>query len=109
MELSNELSAESWRQARALLDVSEEVTAAELRTAYVAKVRQHPPDRDPEQFERIRDAFDLLRDPKLRARQILLGGVAPTASLDSLLEQEKTPRKYVGPGPWLDVLKERRA
>ncbi len=56
----------SWEQARAVLGVSIDATEADVRAAYLDKVRLHPPDRDPEQFEKIRDANELLRDPRLK-------------------------------------------
>ncbi len=34
----------------------------EIRRAYAAKVRESPPDRDPEAFRLIREAYELLRD-----------------------------------------------
>ncbi len=57
-------------EARAVLGVSHDATAEQVRAAYLEKVRQHPPDRDPEQFERIRDAFGQLRDPRSRLQQV---------------------------------------
>ena len=43
----------------------------ELRQAYLSKVKEHPPDRSPEEFERIRDAYELLKDPVMRVRRML--------------------------------------
>lgn len=102
-----QLPADSWDKAREVLGVGANATDEQVRAAYLGKVREHPPDRDPEMFERVRDAYDQLRDPLLRARQVL-GGPSPLASLPSLFEPGKSSRRFVGPGPWLDALKERR-
>jgi curved DNA-binding protein CbpA len=40
---------------------------AEVRAAYFALVRQHPPEQDPETFKRIRAAYDKLRTSQRRA------------------------------------------
>ena len=98
----------AWDEARALLGVSAEADEAEIRRAYLEKVRQHPPDRDPELFERVRDAYDRLRDPRLRARQVL-AGPDPATLLTGLLGPETSSRRFVGPAPWVAVLKEKRS
>src|SRR6187402_2882370 len=36
-------------------------SAGELKRAYLKQVRQHPPERDPEGFRRVRDAYELLQ------------------------------------------------
>ena len=97
----------TWDEARAVLGVSTGATEAEVRAAYLERVRLHPPDREPEQFERVRDAYEQLRDPRLRARQAL-EGPDPAAPLATLFEGVKPTRRFAGPGPWLAVLKERR-
>ncbi len=51
----------------ALLRVGRKATQEEIREAYFAQVRQHPPERDPEAFKRIRAAYDQLRVPEKRA------------------------------------------
>lgn len=96
-----------WEEAAALLGVMAGAGDEVLRAAYLEKVRQHPPDRDPDLFECIRDAYEQLRDPALRARQVL-DGPSPALPLPALLDGLKPARRFVGPGPWLDVLKENR-
>ncbi len=46
-----------------LLGISQNATDEEIRAAYLLKVRECPPDRAPEKFEKIRDAYEILRDP----------------------------------------------
>lgn len=45
----------------------------DVREAYRAGVRAHPPERDPEGFKRVRAAYEALRDPVQRARTAVLG------------------------------------
>jgi curved DNA-binding protein CbpA len=75
-----------------------------IRAAYLARVRECPPDRSPEQFERVRDAYEKLRDPRARIRHRLFS-VDPAAPLTSVFAELAPPRRFVGPGPWLEVLK----
>lgn len=50
----------------AALGLARGATAAEIKQAYFALVRAHPPERDPEAFKRIRAAYEHLRDPEKR-------------------------------------------
>ena len=90
----------------AVLGVSADASDAEIRAAYLRKVVEHPPDRSPEQFERIRDAYEVLRDPYRRIEQALLS-VDPEAPLVTLLDATPGQRRLVGPEPWLHVLRQR--
>jgi curved DNA-binding protein CbpA len=89
---------------REVLGVSPTATEEDIRAAYVLKVKEYPPDRSPEQFERIRDAYQMLRDARQRARHLLFS-VDPTAPLASLIADQPRQRRFVGPQPWLEVLK----
>ncbi|MGA2982649.1 MAG: J domain-containing protein [Terriglobia bacterium] len=93
-------------QAREILGVAPNAGDAEIRAAYLRKVKENPPDRAPELFERIRDAYELLRDPRRRALQMLLA-VNPNAPLVSLLPAHPAERRFTGPRPWLAVLREK--
>ncbi len=87
-----------------VLGVSSTATDDEIRAAYLLKIAEYPPDRSPEQFERVRDAYEALRDPRRRIRHRLFAA-DPGASLVSLFAEPARPRRFVGPAPWLDVLK----
>jgi len=97
----------SWEEAQELLGVPADAGEEQVRAAYLEQVRLHPPDRDPEAFERIRDAYEQLRDPIVRARRIMQGP-DPTAPLHELIDDIPAPRRFVGPRLWLDTLKELR-
>jgi curved DNA-binding protein CbpA len=89
-----------------VLGIERDAEDEEIRAAYLAKLKQFPPDRAPDEFEQVRDAYDLLRDRRRRARHTLFS-INPDAPLESLLEGMGNQRRFVGPGPWLAVLKER--
>ena len=50
-----------------ILDIEQTASAQEIKKAYFVKVREHPPERDAQQFKRIRAAYDMLRTPGARA------------------------------------------
>jgi len=56
----------------AILGVEPQATLDEIKTAYFALVRAHPPEHDPEGFKRIRAAYEQLRDPDRRLETDLL-------------------------------------
>lgn len=49
-----------------VLEVSRTATLDEIKAAYFAQVRQHPPEREPDAFKRIRAAYDQLKTPEKR-------------------------------------------
>jgi hypothetical protein len=87
-----------------ILGVGHDAGEEELRAAYVRKLKEHPPDRSPEEFERIRDAYEVLRDPRRRMRDRLVS-VDPCAPLVSIIALDARQRRFAGPKPWLEVLK----
>lgn len=50
----------------AVLGIDRTASLDEIKQAYFALVREHPPERDPEAFKRIRGAYDHLRTPEAR-------------------------------------------
>jgi curved DNA-binding protein CbpA len=90
--------------AREILGIPANAAEEDIRAAYLRRVKEHPPDRSPEEFEKIRDAYETLRDPRRRMRDMMLAAdvAAPFVSLFAGLEPE---RRFVGPNPWLEVLK----
>jgi DnaJ-domain-containing protein 1 len=86
------------------LGVATNASEDEIRAAYLAKVKEFPPDRAPEEFEKIRDAYEALRDPRNRAKAMLLSAdfMAP---LVSLIAGHKPRRIFAGARTWREVLK----
>jgi curved DNA-binding protein CbpA len=91
----------------AVLGLDETADDDAVRAAYLTALRQSPPDRDPEGFRRIREAYDALRDHERRLA-LRLFGPPPLADIEALRELASNERRYVGPGPWLTVLREPR-
>lgn len=74
-----------------ILEVDRSASAAEVRLGYLQQVRAHPPERDPEGFKRVREAYDVLRSPRKRAEIALLElGDLPVA-LDLAALRESPP------------------
>ncbi len=48
------------------LGLTPQATAEEIKAAYLALVRQYPPERDAARFKEIRAAYDHLKTPALR-------------------------------------------
>jgi hypothetical protein len=90
---------------REVLGVQANAGEEEIRAAYLRKVTEYPPDRSPEEFEKIRDAFETLRDPRRRARATLLS-VDAAAPLATLLDGHAPRRLFAGPLLWRNVLRE---
>ncbi len=91
---------------REVLGVGLEAGPEEIRAAYLRKVKEFPPERAPAQFERVRDAYEILRDPRRRMAHLFLS-VDPLAPLASLVEHRAAERRFVGLQAWLDALRER--
>lgn len=49
-----------------ILGLEQTATPAEIKKAYFQLVREHPPERDAENFKRIRAAYERVRDPEKR-------------------------------------------
>ena len=92
-------------EANEILGVAANAREDEIRAAYLSKVKEFPPDRAPAEFEKIRDAYDTLRDPRKRARTMFLTGNESNAPLVSLIEGRATRRIFAGPKPWREVLR----
>ena len=99
---------EDVRSPTEVLGISVEAGEEEIRAAYLRKVREYPPDRSPAEFERIRDAYNTLKDPRRRIQLVLLDA-AVEAPLTDLLDRAPAKGRFVGLKPWLDVLKEKKS
>lgn len=96
-------------EAEAILETRVEAGAEEIRAAYLAQVRLYPPDRAPDRFEKIRDAYKLLSDPHAKAGRVL-ESENPLAPFPDFVDRRAgagSPFRFVGPAPWLAVMAER--
>ncbi|RKZ54058.1 MAG: molecular chaperone DnaJ [Candidatus Parabeggiatoa sp. nov. 3] len=77
-----------------LLGLPENATDEAIKKAYLQKVRQYPPERAPEQFQKIRAAFEAIKTQQQRLKYQLFHHEPP--SLNALLEhaqQSGTPQR----------------
>jgi DnaJ-class molecular chaperone len=89
-----------------ILGVPQDANAAEIRTAYLNKIKEYPPEKYPAEFERVRDAYTILSDARYRTR-LMLQSADPEASLVTLLDNQKQNRQFVGPEAWLAAMRKR--
>ena len=50
------------------LGLSENASDERIREAYIAMVKKHPPERDPERFQKINKAYEAIKDKRKRVR-----------------------------------------
>ena len=74
-----------------ILGLPESATDQEIRRAYLAKVREYPPEREPERFQEIRAAFEAIKDRRARVKYQLFHHELPDISV--LLESQVGPRE----------------
>jgi len=90
----------------AMLGLDPGASSEEIRSRYTALVKRHPPDRDPDVFQAIRDAYDRLKDPRTLARERLFGP-PPVRNLDELeAALGPFPRRPAGRKAWIEALRE---
>ncbi len=73
-----------------VLGIEHSSDEAAIRRRYLELVRQFPPDRDPERFAAVREAYEKLRDPATRMTECLFHvetGRAIERAADTLIEQ----------------------
>lgn len=74
-----------------LLEVAPGAGDAEIKKAYLAKVREFPPERAPERFQAIHRAYESIKTPKARLAYALFHREIPDASAlcQHLLQETK--------------------
>ncbi|RKZ37949.1 MAG: molecular chaperone DnaJ [Gammaproteobacteria bacterium] len=63
-----------------ILDINEDASDKAIKKAYLQKVRQYPPERAPEQFQRIRAAFEAIMNRQQRLKYQLFHHEVPSFS-----------------------------
>lgn len=71
-----------------VLGLQRDAGEAEIKRAYFQLVRQHPPERDPEGFKRIRSAYEKLKNTEQRAGTDLFTIEDGPATIDLAALQE---------------------
>lgn len=92
-----------------VLDVPETATDDDVRRAYLLKLRDFPPERAPEEFQRVCDAYALIKTELDRARLRLFGMPRPvsgTQLAELVPKAEKGDKRYnvgVGVNAWIEA------
>jgi DnaJ-class molecular chaperone len=76
-----------------ILGVPQDAKLKEIRTAYLNKIKEYPPEKFPEEFERVRDAYTILSNVRYRMR-LMLQTADPEASMETLLDDQKQNRQF---------------
>lgn len=61
-------------------------TGDEVRGRYLELVREHPPGRDPEVFQRISRAYEALKDERARVQAAIFGSPDPVDFETALMD-----------------------
>ncbi|MDQ5910330.1 MAG: hypothetical protein QG599_2426 [Pseudomonadota bacterium] len=82
----------------ALLDVAETADDEAVKKAYLAQVREHPPERNPERFQAIRAAYETIKTRRDRLRYRLFHQETPdSGELIATALQPGPPRRLTEP------------
>ncbi len=68
-----------------ILSVSDQADDQTIKTAYLHKVKQYPPEQAPDQFQAIKDAYEMIKNAQSRAAYQLF--YRPEVDFDALLEK----------------------
>ena len=68
-----------------ILGVTEQVSDAEIKQAYLQQVKDNPPDRDRKRFQQIQQAFEAIKDGDSRLRYALFE--LPEVGFNQLLDR----------------------
>ena len=77
-----------------LLGISEHVSDAEVTDAYHAALRRYPPEREPEMFTCISEAYESIRTEEDRVRRRLF---APRVAVAALPDYFTVPQQECAP------------
>jgi len=86
-----------------VLGIDSTADEQQIRAAYLRNVKTFPPDRAPQEFERVRDAYQQLRDPRRRSHHMILAA-DPQADMVALLGEHQQEKRFVGPELWWAAL-----
>lgn len=89
MAMANASQSPAVGDPYAVLGIAPTVTDAEVKQAYFAQVRAHPPESDPQAFKLVRAAYDRLRSAEKRLEVDMLRFQAwPEPALPAELKME---------------------
>lgn len=72
-----------------VLGVSRDAGEAEVRARYLELVKQYPPEREPEKFREIREAYETAKDPLSIAQYLLTPPGDDVPQWSTVLERQR--------------------
>ncbi len=87
------------------LGIPENASAEIIRQAYLNKVRTFPPEKEPQRFQSIAEAYEKLKDETTRARLRVFGAANLTLMrrLTDLVPAADNARQRIGMDTWLEA------
>ena len=76
-----------------ILGIASNADDNKIKQAYLLKVKDNPPDREQEQFQIIRNAYESIKDEKSRVSHDLF--TLPSANFDKLIDQALEPQEKI--------------
>jgi len=76
-----------------------------IRNAWLEGVRRFPPEKEPERFARIREAYEMIRDRESRFRLWTFGDPRLRDDVEALIDLFPAERNHAGSAPWLAVIR----
>jgi len=67
-----------------VLGVDPNASEAQIRKRYLELVRQFPPDREPQRFAELHQAYDEMRDPVRRMRALISGAGSGKSTISAI-------------------------
>lgn len=86
-----------------VLEVAEDAPQTEVRKAYLAKLREFPPEKSAEKFQQVTEAYEHIKDEVARANLKVFGmqNFSDNQRLTDLMVRPKRERNKIGIGPWI--------
>ncbi|MEI8243089.1 MAG: J domain-containing protein [bacterium] len=88
------------------LDVPETATDEEVRRAYLQKIRVYSPEQNPDKFQQVCEAYELIKNELARTRLRLFGlpGMKPGAHMADLVPKPvAVERRRAGVSLWIET------
>jgi curved DNA-binding protein CbpA len=80
-----------------VLGLSPDASDEDIRNSYLRLVKKHTPEKDPEKFGKVTEAYEALKDKRKRIEMKIFGGLSAkdfeSALLDLANSKEVRPRR----------------
>ena len=88
-----------------VLEIAEEAPQSEVRKAYLAKLREFPPEKSAEKFQQVTEAYERIKDEVARASLKIFGmrHFSDNPRLTDLMPRPNSERNKIGLGSWIEL------